>query len=74
MTAFLDKLLATVEEVATLEAAGGGFAVSIALGRHLRTLALQGPDGEAAALGLAGQTLERLRPRDTAGALARADR
>jgi indolepyruvate ferredoxin oxidoreductase beta subunit len=52
MTAHFDRLLEAVLRTAEREAAGGTFDASRALASRYRTLVLQGPDSEAAAVAL----------------------
>jgi indolepyruvate ferredoxin oxidoreductase beta subunit len=68
MVALFDTLLDSVEAV--LHAPGeGDVAVATALAAHVRTLILQGPEGEAAAPGVAAAAVSRLKAGDRAGAL-----
>jgi hypothetical protein len=54
MTGHFDRLLEAVLRTAEREAAGGTFDASRALASRYRTLVLQGPDSEAAAVALTG--------------------
>jgi indolepyruvate ferredoxin oxidoreductase beta subunit len=59
MTAHFDRLLEAVLRTAERDAPGGSFASSRSLAGRYRTLVLQGPDSEAAAIALAADTAGR---------------
>ena len=59
MTAHFDRLLEAVLQVAERESRGGSFEASRSLAGRYRTLVLQGPDSEAAAIALAAETAGR---------------
>jgi indolepyruvate ferredoxin oxidoreductase beta subunit len=72
LTACFDTLLESVLRSASLEGAlGGGFTVSTRLAERGRTLVLEGPSGEAAALAASSEAVRRLEVADRDGALAR---
>jgi indolepyruvate ferredoxin oxidoreductase beta subunit len=72
MAALLDDLLARVQAVAGAEAASaGGYAVATALAERYRSLALEGPDGEAQGRALAAEVEARVRASKPVDALAR---
>jgi hypothetical protein len=59
MTAHFDRLLKAALRTAEREATGGKFEASSSLAARYRTLVLQGPDSEAAAVALAAETPAR---------------
>jgi len=59
MTAHFDRLLEAALRTAEREATGGKFEASRSLAARYRTLVLQGPDSEAAAVALAAETPAR---------------
>jgi indolepyruvate ferredoxin oxidoreductase, beta subunit len=59
MTAHFDRLLEAVLQAAERESRGGSFEASRSLAGRYRTLVLQGPDSEAAAIALAAETAGR---------------
>jgi indolepyruvate ferredoxin oxidoreductase beta subunit len=59
MTAHFDRLLEAAIRTAEREATGGKFEASRSLAARYRTLVLQGPDSEAAAVALAAETPAR---------------
>ena len=72
MVAAFDDLLTSVVTIAERE--GGDHAIATRLATRYRTLALRGPEGEAAAAALAHEVRARLDAHDHPGALAALDR